>query len=54
MTLPLDLEDWLTNEGGRVVENRAIFGESALLPEEGLIYEIWLPDTETRNGGLSQ
>src|SRR5262247_2179263 len=50
--LPTDLEDWLTNEGDRVVHAR-VAGDS-LSPLDSLIHEIWLLDTEARNGGLSQ
>ena len=50
--LPWDLEDWLTDEGGRVVDERVRNGTSS--PRDHLIYEIWLLDTESRNGGLSQ
>ena len=50
--LPWDLEDWLTEEGDRVVKRRA--GGQTLSARDQLIYEIWLLDTESRNGGLSQ
>lgn len=51
--LPLELEDWITETGAAVVEKRMVDPES-LSPEEQLIFEIWLLDTESRNGGLSQ
>jgi Domain of unknown function (DUF4375) len=54
MTLPLDLEDWLTDVGDQIVCKRASEGEAALSAREKLIYEIWLLDTEARNGGISQ
>jgi hypothetical protein len=50
--LPWNLEDWLTEEGDRVVLMRTQSAE--LSPRDQLIYEIWLLDTESRNGGLSQ
>lgn len=51
--LPWDLEDWLTDAGDAIVERRA--AEPALLTEaQSIVYEIWLLDTEARNGGLSQ
>ena len=50
--LPSDLEDWLSNEGDRVVHARAAGRPLSRL--DRLIYEIWLLDTEARNGGLSQ
>src|SRR5262249_18913933 len=50
--LPPNLEDWLTNEGDRVAHARV--AGAALPPLDELIYEIWLLDTEARNGGLSQ
>jgi hypothetical protein len=52
--LPLDLEDWLTEVGNQIVEKMASGGEAALTEKEKLIHEIWLLDTEARNGGLSQ
>ncbi|WP_020470409.1 DMP19 family protein [Zavarzinella formosa] len=54
MFMPWDLEDWLTEAGGRVVQKMADCGHKTLTPEEQLIYEVWLFDTETRNGGVSQ
>jgi len=54
MMLPLDLEDWLTEVGDQIVNKKASEGEVALTEREKLIYEIWLLDSETRNGGLSQ
>lgn len=50
--LPRDLEEWLTEEGDRVV--RMHIQNVELSPRDRLIYEIWLLDTESRNGGLSQ
>src|SRR5688500_8356789 len=50
--LPGNLEGWLTNEGDRVV--RAQVAGAFLSIMDRLIYEIWLLDTESRNGGLSQ
>lgn len=47
------LEDWLTEEGDRVVRKLAA-DEASLSSAERLIYEVWLLDTEARNGGLSQ
>jgi hypothetical protein len=51
--LSMHLEDWLTEAGAAVVAKRQADAAS-LSPSEQLIYEIWLLDTETRNGGLSQ
>ncbi|MBA2238296.1 MAG: hypothetical protein H0W24_06300, partial [Lysobacter sp.] len=49
--LPWDLEDWLTDEGDNVVRKAAAAkGESALNEPERLLYELWLFDTEQRNG----
>ena len=50
--LPQDLEDWLTDEGDRVA--RARIAKLPMSTVDQLIYEIWLLDTESRNGGLSQ
>jgi hypothetical protein len=52
--LPWDLEDWLTDEGDRIVHKEAATGYNSLDGHEKLIYEIWLLDTEQRNGGVSQ
>ena len=54
MTLPWDLENWLTDVGGQVVEKEAALGDDSLSKQEHLILAIWLLDTEARNGGLSQ
>ena len=54
LPLPLDLEDWLTDCGDEIAHKIAAQGEAALTKREKLIHEIWLLDTETRNGGLSQ
>jgi len=54
MTLPWDLEDWLTEVGGQVVEKQAALGDTSLSKQDQLILAIWLLDTEARNGGLSQ
>jgi len=51
--LPWNLEDWITDVGADVVDKRYVDPHS-LTPLEQLIYEIWLLDTEARNGGLSQ
>jgi hypothetical protein len=50
--LPDDLNSWLTEIGGAMVEKQA--AGVALTPIEQMIYEIWALDTQTRNGGLSQ
>lgn len=52
--LPWELEDWLTEEGGEVVEKSVALGYFSLSPDERLLYEVWLFDTEARNGGVSQ
>jgi len=51
-----ELEDWITEEGNRIVRKVAsvVNGANALNPHERLIYEVWLFDTEQRNGGVSQ
>lgn len=54
MTLPDDLEDWLTNEGARVVTQMADSDGTPISEFDRAIYEIWVLDTETRNGGVSQ
>src|SRR5262245_90775 len=54
MALPWELEDWLTDAGDRVVRKLASAPAAVLPDRERLIYEVWLLDTEARNGGLSQ
>lgn len=51
--LPWDLEDWITDVGANVVDKRYA-DPTSLTSTEQLVYEIWLLDTEARNGGLSQ
>jgi hypothetical protein len=52
--LPDDLEDWLTDEGDRVVSKMAESGIASLCQADRAIFEVWVLDTETRNGGVSQ
>jgi hypothetical protein len=52
MPLPDELNDWLTEAGDFVIQKKAR-GE-AIGSKECLIYEIWLLDTQVRNGGVSQ
>ena len=52
--LPWDLEDWLTEIGDQVVKKKAAQGFDALTTTERDVYEVWLFDTEARNGGVSQ
>jgi len=47
------LEEWITDIGAEVLKKRYT-DQKSLSPIEELIYEIWLLDTESRNGGLSQ
>jgi hypothetical protein len=47
--LPFDLEDWLTESGDRVLATPEPWS-----PHDQLLHEIWLFDTEARNGGPSQ
>jgi len=51
--LPWDLEDWITDVGANVLDKRHLQGQ-VLNEHEELVYEVWLLDTEARNGGLSQ
>jgi hypothetical protein len=53
--LPWDLEDWLTEAGHKIVVKAADAGSRDVLDlRERLLYEVWLFDTEQRNGGVSQ
>ncbi len=54
MALPFDLEDWLTETGDQIVRKKAAGGFGAISTREQIVYEVWLFDTETRNGGVSQ
>lgn len=51
--LTWDLEDWITDVGADLVEKR-FANASNLTTMESAVYEIWLLDTEARNGGVSQ
>lgn len=51
--LTWDLEDWITDVGADLVEKR-FANASSLTAMESAVYEIWLLDTEARNGGVSQ
>jgi len=50
--LPNDLNEWLTETGGAMVDKRA--AGQLLTAIEQTVYEIWALDTQARNGGLSQ
>ena len=53
--LPWELEDWLTDEGDTVVRKAAAANAlDALDDRDRLLYELWLFDTEQRNGGVAQ
>jgi len=51
--LTWDLEDWITDVGADLVEKRCA-NASNFTTMESAVYEIWLLDTEARNGGVSQ
>lgn len=51
--LSWDLGDWITDAGADVLDKR-LADPMGLTPAESVVYEIWLLDTEARNGGLSQ
>lgn len=48
-----ELDDWVADAGARIYDKRCA-DLNSLSPVDELIYEIWLLDTESRNGGLSQ
>lgn len=49
-----DLEMWLTHEGDKIIRMISSRGIESLNSIERLVYEIWVFDTEWRNGGVSQ
>jgi hypothetical protein len=49
-----ELEDWLTEIGDQVVRKEAAFGINSLSALERGVHEVWLIDTEVRNGGVFQ
>lgn len=51
--LAWDLEDWITDEGADALD-RFLVDPGSLSAAEAAVYQIWLLDTEARNGGLSQ
>ncbi len=50
---PIKYENWLTEKGDQVVRKNAARIE-ILSNRERLLYEVWILDTEQRNGGVSQ
>ncbi len=51
--MPFDLDDWISDVGADVVDRFYTPGVVLTDPER-LVYEVWILDTECRNGGLSQ
>jgi hypothetical protein len=47
----LELETWIVEAGGDVIEKQAAHGRSALTPLEKLIYCVWVADYGMRNAG---
>jgi hypothetical protein len=47
----LELETWIVEVGGDVVEKEAAHGRAALTPIEKLIYCLWVADYGMRNAG---
>mgnify|MGYP007068649949 CR=1 FL=1 len=47
--LSWELEDWITDAGGDVLDKR-MANVSALFPIENLLYQVWVLDTGARNG----
>ena len=52
--VPWELEDWLADAADAVVQRTTLKGYDALDARERLLYELWLFDAETLNGGVSQ
>ncbi len=47
----LELETWIVEVGGEVIEKEAARGRAALTPLERLIYCVWVADYSMRNAG---
>jgi hypothetical protein len=47
----LELESWIVEVGGDVVEKEAAHGRAALTPLEKLIFCVWVADYGMRNAG---
>jgi len=47
----LELETWIVEVGGDVIEKEAAHGRAALTPLEKLIYCVWVADYGMRNAG---
>ncbi len=51
MSEPFELETWVVEVGGEVVQKWVEQGEAALTPIESLIYCLWVADYGMRNAG---
>jgi len=47
----LELEAWIVEAGGNVVEKKTAHGRATLTPLEKLIYCLWVADYGMRNAG---
>ena len=47
----LELETWIVEVGGDVVEQQSVRGREAMTPIEKLIYCVWVADYGMRNAG---
>jgi hypothetical protein len=51
MTLNIDNETWLIEEGDRVIQKKARSGVESLTTWERLVYALWVADYGMRNAG---
>jgi len=51
MTVPIDNETWIIEDGDTVIRKIAEHGSAILLPIELLIYCLWVADYGMRNAG---
>jgi hypothetical protein len=51
MRTDFELETWIIEIGGGVIEKKAAYGEDALTPLERLIYCVWVADYGMQNAG---
>jgi hypothetical protein len=54
MLLAQELDDWLTEAGDSIVKKAQASGRASLTDYDRAVHDLWLLDTEARNGGVSQ
>ena len=47
----MDNETWVIEEGDRIIQKKAHFGNNSLTEWESLVYSLWVADSGMRNAG---